>query len=161
MFECYYYNVMREFLNVRFSTVQKNVFFLKSGGLWRSVFFTDVASRSHLSASDVAARSLYAYLKNSSSWVHKKLNIMHMHDEKLNKAINDSMSLLLTTPADEQDRTPIRMAMIHPYTYTYIDTYLYIYIGMYCGRTVGWLQVSCVYGTYLSLHIRQQETTRT
>ena len=69
-----------------------------------------------------------AYLENSSSWVHKKLNIMHMHDEKLNKAVNDSMSLLLATPADEQDRTPIRMAMIHPYTYTYIDTYLYIYI---------------------------------
>ena len=88
-----------------------------------------------------------AYLENSSSWVHKKLNIMHMHDEKLNKAVNDSMSLLLATPADEQDRTPIRMAMIHPYTYTYIDTYLYIYIGMYCGRTVGYK--SCVYTVHI------------
>ena len=36
---------------------------------------------------------------------------------------------------------PIRMAMIHPYTYAYIDTYLCI--GMYCGRTVGFK--SCVY----------------
>ena len=66
---------------------------------------------------------------------------MHMHNEKLNNAFNDSMSLLLATPVDEQDHTPIRMAMIHPYTDTYIDTYLCI--GMYCGRTVGFK--SCVY----------------
>ena len=53
--------------------------------------------------SDVAARShLYAYIKISSSWGHKKQNIMR--NEKLNKTIN-SMSLLLATPVDEQDHT--------------------------------------------------------
>jgi len=46
---------------------------IESEGLWECVLFTDVASRSHLSASDVAARShLYAYLKISSSWGRKK-----------------------------------------------------------------------------------------
>ena len=64
-----------------------------------------------------------------------------MHNEKLNNAFNDSMSSLLATPVDEQDHTPIRMAMIHPYTDTYIDTYLSI--GMYCGRTVGFKSCVC------------------
>ena len=71
---------------------------IKRAGDWEYVFFfpTDVASRSHLFASDAAARShLYAYLKISSSWGHKKQDIMHMHNEKLNKAINDSMPVLL------------------------------------------------------------------
>ena len=70
-----------------------------------------------------------------------------MHNEKLNNAFNDSMSLLLATPVDEQDHTPIRMAMIHPYTDTYIDTYLSI--GMYCGRTVGFK--SCVCTVYIQV----------
>ena len=82
---------------------------------------------------------------------------MHMHNEKQNNAINDSMSLLLATSVDEQDHTPTRMAMIHPYTYIYryLSAYRYV-LWKNC-----WLQVLCVYGTYPSLHIRQQETTTT
>ena len=65
------------------------------------------------------------------------------------------------------------MAMIHPYTasctYTYdMDTNLieYIYIYIFIGsRHVScknfWFQVSWVYGTYPTLHISQQQTTRT
>ena len=64
------------------------------------LFFTDVASRYVMYASDVAARShLYdiyiyicAYLKNFIQLGHKKQNILHMHSEKLNNAINGSMS---------------------------------------------------------------------
>jgi hypothetical protein len=46
-----------------------------------------------------------------------------------------------TTIKQVENTMLIRMAMIHPYTYTYIDTYLHI--GMYCGRTVGFK--SCAY----------------
>jgi len=46
-----------------------------------------------------------------------------------------------TTVKQVENNMPIRMAMILPYTYAYIDTYLCI--GMYCGRTVGFK--SCVY----------------
>ena len=49
------------------------------------IYLPDVAARSHL----------YAYLKISSSRGHKKQDMMHMHNEKLNKAINDSMPVLL------------------------------------------------------------------
>ena len=74
--------------------------FLESGGLWECVFFTDVASKYHIYASDVAARShlydiyiyIYAYLKNFIQLCDKKQNILHMHSEKLNNAINGSMS---------------------------------------------------------------------
>ena len=73
---------------------------LESGGLWECVFFTDVASKYHIYASDVAARShlydmyiyIYAYLKNFIQLGDKKQNILHMHSEKLNNAINGSMS---------------------------------------------------------------------
>ena len=41
-------------------------FNFESGRLWECVVFTDVASRSHL----------YAYLKISSSWGHKKQNLL-------------------------------------------------------------------------------------
>ena len=69
----------------------------ESGGLWERVFFTDVASRSLISASDVAARShLYdiyiCILQKIIQLGHKKQNILHMHSEKLNNAINGSMS---------------------------------------------------------------------
>ena len=35
---------------------------------------------------------MYAYLKNFIQLGHKKQNILHMHSEKLNNAINGSMS---------------------------------------------------------------------
>ena len=65
---------------------------------------------------------------------------MHMHNEKQNNAINDSMSLLLATSVNEQDHTPTRMAMIHPYTYIYryLSAYRYV-LWKNC-----WLQVLCV-----------------
>ena len=71
--------------------------YLESGGLWECVFCTDVASRSHISASDVAPRShLYGiYICIPQNFIqlgHKNQNILHMHSEKLNSAINDSMS---------------------------------------------------------------------
>ena len=59
-------------------------------------FFTDVASRSNISASDVAARShLYIYICIPQKIIqlgHKKQNRLHMHSEKINNAINGSMS---------------------------------------------------------------------
>ena len=62
-------------------------------------FSTDVASRSNISASDVAARSLlYIYIyficipQKIIRLGHKKQNRLHMHSEKLNNAINGSMS---------------------------------------------------------------------
>ena len=70
----------------------------ESGGLWECLFFTDVASKYHIYASDVAARShlydiyIYAYLKQFIHLGDKKQNILHMHSEKLNNAINGSMS---------------------------------------------------------------------
>ena len=66
--------------------------------------FTDVASRYHIYiyASDVAARShlydrytyiyIYAHLRKFIQLGHKKQNILHMHSEKLNNAINGFMS---------------------------------------------------------------------
>ena len=44
---------------------------------------------------------------------------------------------------------------IHIYIYRYLSTYRYV-LWKNC-----WLQVLCVYGTYPSLHIKQQKTTRT
>ena len=55
-------------------------------------FFTDVASRSNISASDVAARSHLCIPKKIIQLGHKKQNRLHMHSEKLNNAINGSMS---------------------------------------------------------------------
>ena len=46
-----------------------------------------------------------------------------------------------TTIKQVENTMLIRMAVIHPYKYTYIDTYLHI--GMYCGRAVGFK--SCAY----------------
>ena len=72
---------------------------------------------------------------------------MHMHNEKLNNAINDSMSLLLYpcgwTRSHPSSQMPFDDTSILYYTYTHI------YIGMYCGRTVG--LKSCAYTIHIQV----------
>ena len=74
------------------------LFFWERGTVRVRFFHWCCIKISYIYTSDVAARShlydiyIYAYLKTFIQLGHKKQNILHMHSEKLNNAINGSMS---------------------------------------------------------------------